>query len=71
MLLENDGKLDKHEELQTHILDMVREHSKKVAQVQPLLGMPVSEEMVYNGLRDTTEEIWRVARLHPSSSGSS
>ncbi|KAF8347164.1 hypothetical protein F5887DRAFT_1281283 [Amanita rubescens] len=65
----NDGRLKTHEELQTRILDMVREHSKKVAQVQPLLGM--SEEAVYNGLRHTTEEIWRVVRLHPSPSGSS
>ncbi|KAF8340049.1 hypothetical protein F5887DRAFT_1284382 [Amanita rubescens] len=65
----NDGRLKTHKELQERILNMIREHGNSVAQFQPLLGM--SEDTVYNGLRDTTEEIWRVVRLHPSPSGSS
>ncbi|KAK2464818.1 hypothetical protein APHAL10511_003236 [Amanita phalloides] len=58
----------KHEDLQKHILDMIRIHSKMVAQVPPL-GM--GEERVYSGLRTKTEEIWQVMRLHPSLPGHS
>ncbi|KAK2464926.1 hypothetical protein APHAL10511_003002 [Amanita phalloides] len=61
-----DEKLLKHGDLQEHILNMTRAHSKMVAQV-PLLGM--SEERVYGGLHTKTEEIWQVMRLHPSLPG--
>ena len=63
----HNGRIKKHEELQRYILDMIKGHSKTVAQV-PLLGM--SEERVYSGLRHMTEEIWQVVRLHSSLSGS-
>ncbi|KAK2464816.1 hypothetical protein APHAL10511_003234 [Amanita phalloides] len=63
-----DKKLLKHEDLQEHILNMNRVHSKMVAQV-PLLGM--GEEKVYSGLRTKMEDIWQVMRLHPSRKGRS
>ncbi|KAK2464815.1 hypothetical protein APHAL10511_003233 [Amanita phalloides] len=58
----------KHEDLQKHILNMNRIHSKRVSQV-PLLGM--AEEKVYDGLRTKAEKIWQVMRLHPSLQGQS
>lgn len=53
--------LKRHEELQNHILDMTRRHSKTVAQVS---RFGLGEEAVYNGLRDKTEDIWRTMRSH-------
>ncbi|KAF8347210.1 hypothetical protein F5887DRAFT_50129 [Amanita rubescens] len=53
--------LKRHEELQNHILDMTRRHSKTVAQVS---RFGLGEEAVYNGLRDKTEDVWRTMRSH-------
>ncbi|KIL63865.1 hypothetical protein M378DRAFT_11933 [Amanita muscaria Koide BX008] len=57
------GSLGTHRELQRYILDKNRKHSKRVAQVSQL---GLGEEAVYNALRQKTEDVWRVMRLHSS-----
>lgn len=52
-----------HHELQQYILKKIRKHSKRVAQVAQL---GLGEDAVYNALRQKTEDVWRVTRLHSS-----
>ncbi|KAK2461299.1 hypothetical protein APHAL10511_006826 [Amanita phalloides] len=54
-------KVRTHEDMQARILDMIRKHSKTVAQ---LSNLGLGEGEVFNGLRDKTEAIWRMMRLH-------
>ncbi|KAF8636804.1 hypothetical protein AX17_003255 [Amanita inopinata Kibby_2008] len=53
--------METHEELQLHILGMIRKHSRMVAQVTHL-GM--GEEAVYDKLRMKATNVWRIMRLH-------
>ena len=53
--------LKTHEDLQRVILDMIRKHSKTIAQVS---NLGLNEDAVYDELRCKTEYIWRTIRLH-------
>ena len=65
-----NGTIVAHRELQRYILDKTKKHSKRVAQVAQF---GLREEAVYKTLRQKTEDVWRVMRLHsnlpPSVSG--
>ncbi|KAF8637536.1 hypothetical protein AX17_002762 [Amanita inopinata Kibby_2008] len=60
--------VETHEQLQLHILGMIRKHSRMVAQVTHL---GVGEDAVYNELRMKTTSVWSVMRLHSTPPGQS
>ncbi|KAF8622304.1 hypothetical protein AX15_007115 [Amanita polypyramis BW_CC] len=54
-------QLRSHTAVQNYILVMTRKHTKLVADVAQLT---MGEEAVYDNIRNKTEQIWRVVRMH-------